>query len=300
MCASSPTGRSLSTLASKFKQLLSCAATDLFSSILSGVPTDAQLTLHLLRVSEEVGEPLPPPPVAPALEETKKAIRDTQDPHGIEAAKEAQEAEDTRGMKKAAKKTKSKTKGAFKKIARKMAGMGSDVAVVGEEKKRGKIDTLVLKAKWGDDFPPGGYAAKLGGSKGHLFVDDDEHCLSWVPLMSKNPDKIWCIDDLVEMKKVSKVDGWTHLRRSMLICQDGLGVSRLALAAMSGAEIASLGLTLRFAKTPSDVKLETLSEEEQMRIAQEADETVELKGVDAREELFNRLIAMGGQRWEML
>lgn len=69
---------------------------------------------------------------------------------------------------------------------------------------------------------------------------------------------------------------------------------------MSGAEIASLGLSLRFAKTATDIALEDMSEEEQLLAAQRADETLVFKGVEAREELFNRLIAMGNQRWEML
>lgn len=82
--------------------------------------------------------------------------------------------------------------------------------------------------------------------------------------------------------------------------QDGLGVSRLALAVMSGAEIASLGLSLRFAKTAMDVSLQDMTEEEQLMAAQRANETLEFKGVEAREELFNRLVAIGNQRWEML
>lgn len=69
---------------------------------------------------------------------------------------------------------------------------------------------------------------------------------------------------------------------------------------MSGAEVASLGLTLRFAKTADDVSLEDMSEEQQMMASQFATETLSFKGVEAREELFNRLIAIGNQRWELL
>jgi hypothetical protein len=248
------------------------------NSILSGVPTDAQLTLHLLRVSEAERDPLPVPPIAPALEDTKEAIRQSR---SSEDGSEVDPA--PKGVRKAAVKTKTKTKGVFRKIARKLAGMGSEVTIVGEERKlRGKIDSLVLKAKWGDDVPEGGYSAKLDGTSGHLFIDEEDACISWVPLLSKNPDKIWYVDDLVEMKK------------------DGVGVSRLALAAMSGAEIASLGLSLRFAKTADDISLTDMSEEEQLLAAQRAKETLVFKGVEAREALFNRLVAMGSQRWEML
>lgn len=58
----------------------------------------------------------------------------------------------------------------------------------------------MLKAKWGADA--NGYSAKLNGTNGHLFLHDE--CLTWVPLMSKNAEKIWHIDELVEMKKVSR------------------------------------------------------------------------------------------------
>ncbi|CAK9782310.1 hypothetical protein CC85DRAFT_254875 [Cutaneotrichosporon oleaginosum] len=262
------------------------------NSILSGVPTDAQLVLHLLRVSEAEKDPLPAPPIYPTLEDTKDVIREkTGDNAGdivggeaaVGAPTSAEGAEPPpQGVKKVTATTKRKTKGAFKRIARKIAGMGSDVTVVGKEKKlRGKIDSLVLKAKWGDDAP-GGYSAKLDGTSGHLFLDDEEGCLSWVPLLSKTPERVWYVDDLVEMKK------------------DGVGAGRLALAAVSGAEIASLGLSLRFAKTADDVSLSEMSEEEQLAAAQRARETLVFKGVKEREALFNRLVAMGNQRWEML
>lgn len=263
--------------------------------LLSGVPTNAQLTLHLLRASEAEGNPLPLPPVAPTLEEANEAVNE-EDGTKTKAAKAAVSdtkagqalssgnPENNKGVRKAAKKTGSKTKSLFKRAARKLAGMGSDVTVVGEESgaiKR-KINSMVLKAKWGEDVPEGGFVAKHDGTSGHLFLDDEEGCLSWVPLLSKSPEKVWYIDDLVEMKK------------------QGLGVQRLALAMMSGAEIESLGLALRFAKTADDVSMKDMSEEEQLAHAQRAEESLVFRGVEAREQLFNRLIAMGHQRWEML
>lgn len=265
--------------------------------ILSGVPTNAQLTLHLLRASEAERNPLPLPPVAPTLEEANEAINEDEG-EGATAKAAKAAASDTKagrelssrnpdnhkGVRKAAKKTGGKTKSLFKRAARKLAGMGSDVTVVGEESNpvKRKLNSMVLKAKWGDDVPEGGFVAKLNGTSGHLFLDDEEGCLSWVPLLSKSPEKVWYIDDLVEMKK------------------QGLGVQRLALAMMSGAEIESLGLTLRFAKTADDISMKDMTEEEQLAYAQRAEESLNFRGVEAREQLFNRLIAMGHQRWEML
>jgi hypothetical protein len=67
---------------------------------------------------------------------------------------------------------------------------------------------------------------------------------------------------------------------------------------MVGSEIASLGLTLRFTKTERN--LDAMTEEEKVHPAQSSDESYVFRGVEAREELFNRLIAMGSQRWAML
>ncbi|GMK59490.1 hypothetical protein CspeluHIS016_0800960 [Cutaneotrichosporon spelunceum] len=249
------------------------------NSILSGVPTDAQFTLYLLRANERERDPLPAPPVTPALEATKEAIRQAAGT-GVSEALEASDMH--MPAHEATKPKKKKKKGLFRKLVRQLAGIGSDVALVGDERKlRGKIDRLVLKAKWGD-FEMGGYRAKLGGVNGHLFIHEEDACISWVPLLSKSPDKVWYVDDLVEMKK------------------DGLGTSRLALAAICGAEVASLGLSLRFARTADDVNLSDMSDDEQLRAAQAAKETLEFKSVEGREALFNRLIAMGSQRWEML
>lgn len=103
------------------------------------MPTDAQLTLHLLRVSEAERDPLPVPPVAPALEDTKEAIREVKNEED-KSDTSSQKLPGTvdpapKGVRKAAKQTRSKTKGVFRKLGRKIAGMGSDVAVVGEERK---------------------------------------------------------------------------------------------------------------------------------------------------------------------
>lgn len=71
--------------------------------------------------------------MTPALEDTKEAIRE----YPREGSDQSGATVDTepKGVRKAAKRTKNKTKGVFRKIARKLAGMGNDVVVVGEERK---------------------------------------------------------------------------------------------------------------------------------------------------------------------
>lgn len=107
------------------------------SSILSGCPTNAQLTLHLLRVSEDLKTPLPPPPENKDIKSAKKTLKDTSpaNPSGAAVAAEKREIEESNNP---AEKTKAKTKhhlsNAFKKISKKLAGVHGDVAVDGNTK----------------------------------------------------------------------------------------------------------------------------------------------------------------------
>lgn len=61
--------------------------------------------------------------------------------------------------------------------------------------------------------------------------------------------------------------------------QDSVAVPRLALGLLGGADVDSLGLTIRFAGD---------------------DEEYHFQSLERREQLFNRLIALGPQRWEIL
>lgn len=107
------------------------------SSILSGCPTNAQLTLHLLRVSEDLKTPLPPPPENKDIKSAKKTLKDTSpaNPSGAAVAAEKREIEESNST---AEKTKAKTRhhlsNAFKKISKKLAGVHGDVAVDGNTK----------------------------------------------------------------------------------------------------------------------------------------------------------------------
>ncbi len=109
---------------------------------MSGVPTDSQLTLHLLRVAEAINHPLPRPPPPPLKGTPKEAIKDTT-PATVTADDEAEieEAEDQGGFTEAAVKTKHKTKekilGVFKSAGKTMAGFHGDVSVDGTKKKVG-------------------------------------------------------------------------------------------------------------------------------------------------------------------
>ena len=113
---------------------------DLRNSILSGVPTDQQLTLHILRVAEALQTPLPRPPPPPLKGTPKEAIKDTT-PVTVTAEDDAEllEAESEGGMTEMAEKAKHKTKshflGMFQKAGKKMAGFHGDVSVDGTRKQ---------------------------------------------------------------------------------------------------------------------------------------------------------------------
>lgn len=66
----------------------------------------------------------------------------------------------------------------------------------------------------------------------------------------------------------------------------------MALGWLGGAEVESLGISLRFAD-PEQQAVEIEGNDPD-------DESYHFKGVRRREQLFNRLIAMGPQRWEVL
>jgi hypothetical protein len=111
------------------------------SSLLSGTPTNAQLTLHLLRVSEDLGSPLPPPP--DNTDNVKKALQDTSpvNQSGNEKRAELKEIENDSGSKVEEGVQKSAVKGrhhignAFKKISKKLAVLRGDVVVDGGHKQ---------------------------------------------------------------------------------------------------------------------------------------------------------------------
>ncbi|WWD17538.1 hypothetical protein CI109_101979 [Kwoniella shandongensis] len=277
---------------------------DLRNSILSRVPTDAQLTLHLLRVSEALNAPLPRPPAPPLKGTPKEAIKDTS-PASMTAEDDAEmlEAEGEGGVTEAAVKAKHKTKshilGVFKSAGKKMAAFHGDVAVDGtkkqarmEEIEKGeeeltvtekigsKVDQLLFKGNIKDDGSIDSYPAKLDGTSGHIILENKNDVLTqpqitFVPISGKKEHFVWAIDDIVEIKK-------SHV-----------SMPRMALGWASGAEVEGLGLTIRF-KTGSQQLNEHLGG------PKEDGTTLHFTRVGRREQLFVRLISMGRQRWETL
>ncbi|KAI9639865.1 uncharacterized protein MKK02DRAFT_18941 [Dioszegia hungarica] len=273
---------------------------DIRNSILSGVPTDAQLTLHLLRVAESLDNPLPRAPAAPLEGSPKEAIKDTSpekvteddDAEIEQAINEGSKAEEI--MVKAKVKTKSHVLGAFKGIGKKMAGFRGDVAVDGEQKVvssslrcnriGAKIDKTVFQGGAEDTGEIDSFPAKLNGTSGYIILESRNDILpapqvSFVAASGTGKEHfVWPIDDIVEIKK-------SHVT-----------ATRLALGWVSGAEIEGLGLTIRF-KTRKQLIIDQNKTSAEGRLD---GTTFEFTKVARREQLFVRLVSMGAQRWEVL
>lgn len=146
------------------------------SSIFSGVPTNAQLTLHLLRVAEAAYDPLPPPPPPPTPEHVQQEMSKTGiDPDSpppelklgpdgkpvvMEGEQRAEEDQDDNGggVTSAVVNTGKKTLfGGLRLAARKAATFRADVTVDGAKAKVGnKIDRFLYQSRAKDPETPDG------------------------------------------------------------------------------------------------------------------------------------------------
>ncbi|WVQ88729.1 hypothetical protein IAS59_002466 [Cryptococcus gattii] len=262
---------------------------DMRNSILSRVPTDTQLTLHLLRVTEALGKPLPRPPPPPLSGTPKEAIKDTT-PATVTAEDDAEvlQAEQEGGTAEVAAKTKHKTKshiaGVFKSAGKHMAGFRGDVMVDGARKQIGdKVDKVLFRGNIKDDGSIDSYPAKLNGTSGHIIIDSRNEgismpTISFVPVSGTKAHFVRPIDDIVEIKK-------SHV-----------SMPRMALGWASGADVEGLGLTIRFKTGVQQAKEFAAGHD----APKDDGETMHFRRVGRREGLFTRLISIGRQRWEVL
>ncbi|TAQ85817.1 hypothetical protein B7494_g5863 [Chlorociboria aeruginascens] len=243
------------------------------NTLLKGVPTNAQLTITLLRIGEANKAPLPPPPysgppppnaahatagqnldhldVPP--EELASAIH--PDDTGTTTGSETQPPKKHSGRRIIAA-FKSATKGGVETI------LGTDrlKAAAGAEHAKNRLGVL----RSGPDVPAGpvDFPARYRGKKGHAYITATatSPAISWTT-EKEDIDPVWsvAIADIRELKKVGGL-GWK---------------TKLVVGWATDREIAD-GLL----------------------IIDKDGGKKQLTAIALREELFNRLIAMGSQIWE--
>lgn len=269
---------------------------ELRNTILKGVPTNAQLTITLLRIGEANKAPLPPPPsinepppekptnvtdselratgAEPPLNATDEELREAMehDPHtahetsgpDIDAAKGSKHGK--RG---------SRIVGFFKGTTK-----GAVKTLIGTDHARAKVGSHHAKNRLGALPPPDesnvtgpiDFKARHNGHKGHVYITTK----STIPAVAFSTDStiekigsqeredlhpLWtiAINDIAELKKIGGY-GWK---------------AKIVIGWSLGREVA-----------------------DGLEITDRAGNTRRITALPMRDELFNRLVAIGGQKWE--
>lgn len=284
---------------------------DLRNSIFSGVPTNAQLVLHIVRVAERAYTPFPLPPPPPTASHMKAAvaangIEDDTDSeeetgHSIEAGSLAgkkegdEDDESTHSTKdKVIHTGKKKFASAFRKVAKKAATFRADVQVEGDtarQKVGNKIDRVFYQSRAKDDHTPHSFPAKWNGTSGHIHVKHSpalaRSVISFAPLKAgmAHPTFEQPIEDIVEIKK------------------RGVWIGRTVLGWAASVNLEGMGLDLRF-KTLTDRMDEKanggLGEGDKPHEELHHGETIEFTHVARRDELVRRLMGISDAKWETL
>ena len=263
---------------------------DLRNSLLYGVPTNAQLTLTLLRIGEANKAPLPPPPkggaapssAPPALhgddvpmdvshEEVQSAIHPSSDspPEHLEK-KPAPPQKHKAG---------SKILGFFKKSTKVTveATLGADrlKATTGSAHAKNRLGVLP-GAKEDLTSGPVDFKARYQGSKGYVYISTS----------ATSP----CVSFTKEIKAVEKAGSSVGSTQKELNPQWSIAIGDIKELKKLGGFGWKVKLVVGWAMD---------------REIADGLEIVDVKGgkwtitaVPLREELFNRLVALGGQKWE--
>ncbi|EIN07550.1 hypothetical protein PUNSTDRAFT_88129 [Punctularia strigosozonata HHB-11173 SS5] len=284
------------------------------NTLLKGVPTNAQLALTLLRIGEANRTPLPPPPKqdpdqglpsrlpSPVdaddipLDVSQQDVDATQydfadrdsDPdagpngsrfreelHSDEETLAGDHHDETRGKDKAPTKKRHRITKFFKGTAK--AGvstvLGTDAvkAKVGDQSAKRRLGVLPKPGERSEDGPTI-FGARYNGKKGFAVISTraSTPCISFTSRdpaerdgKGKEVNPVWTVglDDIRELRKVG-----------------GLGFKgRLIVGYALGMQIV-----------------------DGLEIVDGAGRTFVMTAIDKRDELFNRLIAIGKQRWEAL
>jgi hypothetical protein len=258
----------------------------IYRTILRGVPTDAQLTLTLLRIAESQNDPLPPPPSTMPTGQGPPPTRqngpqfdkdddssdsesddDLEHPYEVGQAN-ASDANGTDGQTSSKKGARSRLAGLLRGTAKVGAGAielvhGAEAATTGAA--RDKVGVLPPRmARTLPEEGPDVFSARHRGKRGFLVLErgttGPSHAdVRFVRGRKSTEAARVNIADVVEVRKLGGL-GW----KGRLLAGWALGVD-----------------------IPDGVELTT-----------RAGEKVVFTAMPRRDELFNRLVAMGAQRWE--
>ncbi|WYZ43378.1 hypothetical protein EsH8_VI_001077 [Colletotrichum jinshuiense] len=247
---------------------------ELRNTILKGIPTNAQLTITLLRIGERNKAPLPPPPktTEPPPDVPHATAGEGLEHLGVDQA-EIDEAiqPDAAALAPAESETEEHKQKKGHRILNfiKATAKGGINTTLAADKVKAKVgakhakDRLgVVKTEPDPEKGPISFPARWKGKKGHAYITATATtpALSWTT-ESDDLDPTWTVSigDIVEIRKLGGL-GWK---------------SKIFVGWATNREIAD-GL----------VVTDTLGQEHH------------LTAIISRDELFNRLVAIGSQMWE--
>jgi hypothetical protein len=255
--------------------------------LLRNVPTNAQLTLTLLRIAEAQNAPLPPPPATAPSDKAPPPAAQGRGPQfnkGEESESESGESYIDAGDHHEEVQTTSPRKGARARLAGLLRGTAKAGAATVETTHRVKAATTgggardkvgVLPPRVVRGHPaadgPDSFFARHHGRKGHVILDVDPSaggaaaaCVYFEPgredgKHTKPPTIEFEVSKITEIRKMGGL-GW----KGKLVAGWALGED-----------------------VPDGVEIKTRD-----------GNAYKFTAMPRRDELFDRLIAMGGQRWE--
>ncbi|KAH8915028.1 hypothetical protein BT69DRAFT_1314422 [Atractiella rhizophila] len=239
---------------------------ELRNSILKGIPTNAQVAITLLRTAEQANAPLPPPPsvtgkaTTPSDEMTTPPPTQDNDQRLDSTADTASHETHSKG---------SRLLSTFKSITK--GGVNTTLtadhlkADLGSDASKNRLGVVpgnqeVRKARLKDG--PSLYACRYKGKKGNLVINTQATTPS-IAFRRAEEKPVWTamLDEVKAVKKVGGL-GWK---------------SKLLVGYLLGYEVVD-GLS----------------------IETESGDNWIVTALTRRDEAFNRLVAMGNQRWETL
>lgn len=254
------------------------------STLLKGVPTDAQLTLTLLRIGEANKAPLPPPPTSSeepsnrpkslnhedlALDASHAEIQDAIHPDAAESVPDTHT--ETKKKSNVGAKILGVLKGTTKTGVESKLGIDRLRAAVGSQHAKNHLGVLPTAEEQAVTGPVD-FKARYNGKKGWIYISTSATipCISFTTHSADDvsgedrdatlkPIFTIPIEDVQELKKIGGL-GWK---------------AKIVVGWATDKQVA-----------------------DGLEIVTKKGETWRITAIPLRDQLFNRLIAIGGQKWE--